>query len=82
MNEKIKDLAVKAGMNHMGIGLIIGIEEYHQKFAELIIKECVNKIGDEHKKVLDDIMEDWDRGYLAGLSTSMETIKQNFGVEL
>ncbi len=41
MNERIKLLAEQAGFYNMGIGLIIGIEEYHQKFAELIIRECV-----------------------------------------
>jgi hypothetical protein len=40
MNERIKELAEQAGFNHMGIGLVIGIEEYHQKFAELIVAEC------------------------------------------
>ena len=46
MNEKIKLLAEQAGFNHMGIGLIIGIEEYHQKFAELIVRECTNFLKD------------------------------------
>jgi hypothetical protein len=41
MNERIKELAEQAGFNHMGIGLVIGIEEYHQKFAELIVRECI-----------------------------------------
>jgi hypothetical protein len=40
MNERIKQLAEQAGFYNMGIGLIIGIEEYHQKFAELIVREC------------------------------------------
>ena len=46
MNERIRELAEQAGFNHMGIGLVIGIEEYHQKFAELIVKECA-KAADE-----------------------------------
>jgi len=44
MNNKIKELAEQAGFYNMGIGLIIGIEEYHQKFAELIVAECIDKI--------------------------------------
>jgi hypothetical protein len=44
MNERIQELAEQAGFYHMGIGLIIGIEEYHQKFAELIVGECVQSI--------------------------------------
>jgi hypothetical protein len=46
MNERIRELAEQAGFNHMGIGLIIGIEEYHQKFALLIVKECTNFLKD------------------------------------
>jgi hypothetical protein len=42
MNERIRKLAEQAGFNHMGIGLVIGIEEYHQKFAELIVQECMD----------------------------------------
>ena len=42
MNERIRKLAEQAGFNHMGIGLVIGIEEYHQKFAELIVKKCMD----------------------------------------
>jgi hypothetical protein len=45
MNERIKELAREAGFNHMGIGLVIGIEEYHQKFAELIVRECIEVVG-------------------------------------
>ena len=41
MNQRIKELAEQAGFNHMGISLVIGIEEYHQKFAELIVAECI-----------------------------------------
>ena len=44
LNERIKELAERAGFNNMGIGLIIGIEEYHQKFAELIVRECIDWI--------------------------------------
>ena len=40
MNERIKELAKQAGSDKMGIWNVIGIEEYHQKFAELIVREC------------------------------------------
>jgi hypothetical protein len=49
MNERMRELAEQAGFYNMGIGLVIGIEEYHQKFAELIVRECakmVDKDGD------------------------------------
>jgi hypothetical protein len=49
MNERIKELAEQAGFYNMGIGLIIGIEEYHQKFAELIVRECAGICFSEAK---------------------------------
>ena len=49
MNERIKELAERAGFNNMGIGLIIGIEEYHQKFAELIVAECMNVLAESRE---------------------------------
>lgn len=36
MNERIKELAEQAGFNQMGIWQIIGIHEYHERFAELV----------------------------------------------
>ena len=77
MNEKIKLLAKEAGFNHMGIGLIIGIEEYHQKFAELIVRECADICEKDGR---------WwaDQGYLmeAGEAGSLATqIKEHFGVK-
>ena len=77
MNERIKQLAKEAGFNHMGIGLIIGIEEYHQKFAELIVRECADICEKDGR---------WwaDQGYLmeAGEAGSLATqIKEHFGVK-
>lgn len=46
MNERIKELAEQAGFNQMGIYNIIGIEEYHQKFAKLIVCECVSALDE------------------------------------
>jgi hypothetical protein len=46
MNQRIQVLAEQAGFYNMGIGLIIGIEEYHQKFAELLINECAETVQD------------------------------------
>ena len=44
MNERIKELMLQAGFNQMGIWKIIGIEQYHEKFAELIVRECLEEI--------------------------------------
>ena len=71
MNERIKLLAEQAGFYNMGIGLIIGIEEYHQKFAELIVRECLeiankNRTGMEIK---------------TNTRLTADAIKKHFGVE-
>jgi hypothetical protein len=71
MNERIKELAEQAGFYNMGIGLIIGIEEYHQKFAELIIKECANAIVNDSR--LSDVR--------TARNGCVRTIKEHFGVE-
>ena len=82
MNEKIKELAERAGFNNMGIGLIIGIEEYHQKFAELIVRECIDKITTYdlvpgHSAKWEDIYDIHAR-LLQDLG---EELKEHFGVE-
>lgn len=56
MNERIKELAEQAGARTKDV--CYGHGEYHdefqlinddiEKFAELIIKECINSIGDEN----------------------------------
>jgi hypothetical protein len=60
MNERIKQLAEQAGFYKMGIGLIIGIEEYHQKFAELIVLKCADigqQYADGNYEVYNQILE-------------------------
>ena len=87
MNERIKQLAEQAGFNHMGISLVIGIEEYHQKFAELIVKECINR-----EELLGAIARGWcseknshktmDPDLALAIFDEVERqIKQQFGVE-
>jgi hypothetical protein len=68
MNEQIRELAEQAGFDHMGIWKIIGIEEYHQKFAELIVEDCFRIALVEGRGYLDPIK----------LRAAM---KKHFGVE-
>jgi hypothetical protein len=71
MNERIKQLAEQAGFNQMGIYNIIGIEEYHQKFAELIVRECIRHFNEDYQR-------DFDTLWREDLTNS---IKKHFGVE-
>ena len=52
---------------------------YNKRFAELIVKECINEI--DSVTTGDHGRDEWDDGYDAGLSQASETIKEHFGVE-
>jgi hypothetical protein len=69
MNARIKELAKEA---RLLTGWPVGEVEY-QKFAELIVKECVERasIGNGHGN------NQWDRA----LTFAAKNIKQHFGVE-
>lgn len=73
MNERIRELSEQAGFNEMGIWNIVGIEEYHAKFAELIVQECV--------EVCHKMAEDSDSYVVHDGDTCAEQIKKHFGVE-
>lgn len=53
MNEKIKELAKEAGFNQMGIWNIIGIDEYNERFAELIVRKCIESTLSLHDIAID-----------------------------
>lgn len=72
MNERIKELATEAENYAHDQNELYGvsyIRTYEQKFAELIIRECVNA-ADEWYQYHNEIQ--WDPG---------EHIKQHFGIE-
>ena len=76
MNERIKELMLKAGFNQMGIWKIIGIEQYHEKFAELIVKECATLLEKEANSSHDEGTESYNT-----LIKESQWIKRYFGVE-
>jgi len=59
MNDKIKQLAVQSGMSKL-----VDSWEY-ERFAELIVRECLLKIEDERYELPDFIVD---------------SVKQHFGV--
>jgi hypothetical protein len=76
MNERIKEL-----MNQTGIPTSIPFDQWCEKFAELIVKECIDIVkptGDH---------EVWAQSYLGGvegldlLYSKIKDIKRHFGVE-
>ena len=88
MNEKIKQLALDAGIgftlwDDSGREMIDNYtpEERLTKFAELIIGECIKQVEPtQHHQV-------WAQSYLGGvdgldlLSSKIKDIKKHFGVE-
>ena len=77
MNERIRELVEQAGGN-FGQGLefavVFGESEDFEKFAELIVKECIGvieEVGNQHR-VGDQVTESDVCGH---------KIKQHFGVE-
>ena len=80
MNERIRKLAEQAGFYNMGIGLIIGIEEYHQKFAELIVRECIREL--EISRKCDPYTGDlFNCEYNTCINEQTIVLKEHFGVE-
>ena len=91
MNERIKLLAEQAGeyVNEVYTppvrsktpgkiwedGHVDWHTQFHQKFAELIVKECIQVVDD-----MADPEEDSDR-YVWALHNASEKIREHFGVE-
>ena len=92
MNEKIKQLALDAGIgftlwDDSGREMIDNYtpEEYLEKFAELIVEECLKKVEEEYKPVLEDkeMMKDthWDGYVQCGVDSYVAIREHFFGVE-
>ena len=90
MNERIKLLAEQAGlrftqlMSNPMVPVVDGKETDLEKFAELIVQECINEIAYIGKA--NEVFGDrTDRGGLNHIlwttETAIEKIKEHFGVE-
>jgi hypothetical protein len=79
MNERIKQLAEQAGYSKDF--LAIGLPNNMEKFAELIVQECLRQVEEQYKPVLEDeiMMKDthWD-GYVQCGVDSYVAIKEHF----
>lgn len=90
MNEPIKELAEKAGINFgcsatcsatldgNDIARFVTTSDM-EKFAKLIIRECIDQIINQDDE---ESMDDWDRGYVTGLRSAVAVISEHFGVEV
>jgi hypothetical protein len=87
MNERIKELALEAGKyadetqprgSYTRDGM--WLYAYNEKFAELIVRECVQVC----EPILDEPYEDmteFGKGLVEGQDVAIERIKEHFGVE-
>ena len=75
MNEKIKELAEQAGYSKDF--LAIGLPNNMEKFAELIVRECLSQVD----KIRDGLEADSEDQQALGADWAGLAIAQHFGVE-
>ena len=76
MNERIRQLAEQAGSTHkQNLGVYQFYTDELEKFAELIVRECVIRAEREW------IRNGSDTEHNQAVSKVIESIKQHFGVE-
>lgn len=80
MNERIKELEAQCWetRKHPVSQAAMGDKFNTEKFAELIVRGCLEQI---YSVTIDNPTDDWDQGYDSGLNQAAETIKTHFGVE-
>ena len=83
MNERIAELYEQARLSAKSIDADIDpkgwMDLYHQKFAELIVRECGQVLVDNTPIV--NQVEDWDKGYDRAMNDCIHHIYEHFGVE-
>ena len=94
MNERIEQLAVEArqyafakvenSQDPTEWSTKYYNEMFEQKFAELIVRECINQVKEQYLPVMEDVAmmndEHW-KGYKHCGVDSVVAIKEHFGVE-
>ena len=84
MNERIIELADKA-VEDISSGPWNISDEFCIKFAELIVRECIN-VSEEHAcwleaQPFDPEIEQYEDGIVNGIYKATAAIKKHFGVE-
>ena len=85
MNERIRELAIEAGAGEWGDSVVPAMMDT-QKFAELIILECVNVALEQKKRVEDQEVfnphdEFWNRARIQQSQCIVAKINEHFAVE-
>lgn len=77
MNERIKDLALKAGAGEWGDSVIPAMMDI-EKFAELIVRECITVVDECNDVIISKYPNAF--GYFVD-DDPIANIKEHFGVE-
>ena len=86
MNERIRELADEAGlrftqlMSNPMVPVVDGKETDLEKFAELIVRECIAKAEEESERYLTWNTEDCNR-FSKVMQNYKELLKEHFGVK-
>ena len=86
MNERIRELAEQAGgyvslsYEHDG-KLILSGEDIVEKFAELIVRECMSQIEEVRQIKAGNAGPVYTQGFEDGMFVAIRTIEEHFGVE-
>jgi hypothetical protein len=89
MNERIQELMIEAFQSHYGdpvtpvsrekaVELVSG---WGEKFAELIVQECIKTIEYRAPGQMGKEGEGWTNGYDDGLKTGAWLLKEHFGIK-
>ena len=88
MNERIKELMIQSGMVSEVVGNPNGLwttkmsVKTAEKFAEMIVRECVGLIVKENDgEEYGTTGSDWGDGYTAGLNTAKLAIEEHFEIK-
>jgi hypothetical protein len=76
MNERIRELAEQAGVGFMFDPDAVVLAFKMEKFAELIVRECIKKCKD-HPSII--FKNEWDADVVA--PDSVSRLESHFGVE-
>ena len=86
MNERIKELAEQAQIGlfedkSFGWSVIAGTDRHLEKFAELIVQECLEHGKLTQSQAVVNGSEEYNAGREMGIEVFMNQIKKHFGVE-
>ena len=76
MNKRIRELAEQASEKWVG-----GEFFDREKFAELIVRECIKTIEYRAPGQMGEVGKGWTNGYDDGLKTGAWLLKEHFGVK-